>query len=294
MNGFINLLKPPGITSQSAVSLVRRLLGVRKAGHTGTLDPGAAGVLPVCIGRATKLARFVVDGTKEYIAELTLGARTDTLDSYGTVLERCEPRPVSEEDVRKAAARLTGEIRQRPPAYSAVKVDGRPLYRYARSGENRQADTRLITVDSFVLMRGYGRGPFVFQITCTKGTYVRVLLEDLARSLGQIGYTSFLERTRVGAFEVQGAVTFGEIEQQLQEGNLRFLVPPQDAVSGQMLELPPYLYDILISGAGIVASRVRGLHLSQEQVYRVFCRDEFFGMGAFDGTTLTLCARVHL
>lgn len=278
------------MSSQSAVCAVRRILNGSKAGHTGTLDPGAAGVLPVCVGRATKLARFLVDGTKEYVAELTLGVRTDTLDSYGTVIERRAPRFVSVAEVEDAASHLTGQVRQRPPAYSAVKINGRPLYSYTRNGDVKEAPERTVTVDEFKLVRGFGRGPFVFRIVCSKGTYVRVLMEDLARTLGEIGTTTFLERTRVGQFHAEDAVTFSEIEKDAEA----CLIAPQNAVQGKELVLPRYLYDILASGARILPEKVQGLDLSEGELYRVFCREEFFGMGMLEDGALTLCARVHL
>lgn len=294
MNGVVNLLKPPDMTSQSAVTRLKRILDVRKAGHAGTLDPGAAGVLPVCVGRATKLVRFLMDGTKEYIAELTLGTSTDTLDSWGIALERSRPHPVSIDAVESACRKFTGKIEQVPPAYSAIKVKGRPMYSYAREGVEVPRQVRSVVVKRFDLLRGYGAGPFLFRIECSKGTYVRVLLADVAAELGQVGCTTLLVRTRVGPFQSDTAWTFDEIEDEVSRHATGFLIAPQDAVRGTGLVLPPHLYDILASGGRIDPGRVHGLALREEEIYRVFCRDEFFGIGEYDGKALALTARIKL
>lgn len=294
MNGVVNLLKPPGMTSQKAVSHVRRILGVKKAGHAGTLDPEACGVLPVCLGRATKLSGFLTDGSKEYIAELTLGAKTDTLDSWGRVLEKEEPRAVREGDVIRAAARFTGPIMQTPPAYSAVKIDGKALYQYARSGKDVRAAARPVEVYELELLRGYGKGPFLFRIRCSKGTYVRVLLADIAEDLGQCGYTSFLLRTGAGRFRIENASTFQELEEDAAREKRRLVISCEDASPGVRLEIPAYLYRILETGGRILPEKVRGLEVEAGTLYAVWCRGEFFGVGELDGPRLVLRARIKV
>lgn len=293
--GVVNLLKPPGMTSQNAVSHVKRILGVSKAGHAGTLDPEACGVLPICIGRATKYSRFLTDGSKEYIAELTLGRKTDTLDSWGSVVCETAPAAVSGQEVRAAASQFTGKIMQVPPAYSAVKIDGKPLYRYARNGEKAAAAARPIEVHAIELLRGHGTGPFLFRIRCSKGTYVRVLLSDIAETLGQTGYTSFLIRTCAGRFRIEDACTFAELEADAaDEGTGSLVLGAGDASPGVRLDVPAYLFRILETGSRILPEKVRGLRIEPGVLYAVFCSGEYFGVGEFDGTGLVLRARIRV
>lgn len=294
MNGVLNLLKPPGMTSQTAVTCVKRILGSHKAGHAGTLDPDAAGVLPVCVGRATKLSRFLMADRKQYISELTLGIRTDTMDSSGRVIERRPAGAVSLGDLRRVLDGLTGPLEQTPPAFSAVKVDGKPLYRHAREGSDVIARPRTVQIYEIELLEGFGDGPFLFRVECSKGTYIRVLMEQIAEGLGQIGCTTCLIRTRVGSFDIRDAWTLPELELAVDTGRTDFLLAPERAAPGEELILPDYLYDILASGARILPERVRGLTVFEGQLYRVFCRGEFFGVGEYDGAGLVLQARVRV
>lgn len=287
MTGVVNLLKPPGMTSQNAVSNVKRILGVKKAGHAGTLDPAACGVLPICLGRATKLASYLTAARKEYVAELTLGCSTDTLDSTGTVLRTTIPRPFSTQEIEKVLESFRGRTVQTVPSYSAVKVAGRPLYEYARKGMSVPVKTREIEIDALELVQGTGVGPFLFRVTCSKGTYVRSLLADIADRLGQAGYTSFLMRTRCGSFEVQNAVTFSELES---ESGGSLVMSAERAAPGEKLVLPAYLYRLLRNGVRIIPDKVPGLRIDMGKLYSVSCAGEFFGLGEYDGTELILRA----
>lgn len=294
LNGTINFLKPPGITSQEAVSRIKRLLGVRKAGHAGTLDPGACGVLVVCVGRATKMVSYIMGEAKEYVAELVLGTATDTLDSYGTVTGHgCPRRSLAE--VQKVLSEFTGTVQQRVPAYSAVKVGGRPLYAYARHGREIERPERVINVHELEILKHPQEGVFRFRVRCSKGSYVRVLLTDIALRLGTCGYVSFLERTACGERIVQEAVTLSEMEQAVHAGNqTSFLCRPEESVSFPRLEFPLYLHAVLQSGAAIDLQRVAGAAPKEGRPYRVFCGDEFFGIGESVGNQLRLTARVRI
>jgi len=211
MDGFINLLKPPGMTSSDAVVKVRRLLprGTR-VGHGGTLDPDAAGVLPVCVGRGTRLFDYLIDKRKTYVAEGCLGIETDTQDATGQVVARAEVQ-AGEAEIRAAMARLTGDILQVPPMYSAVKRDGRRMYELARKGEAVALAPRPARVDAFEYLRATGPNRFLARIECGKGVYVRTLLHDLGRMLGCGAHMAFLLRTRAGAFDIEAAVTLEEL-----------------------------------------------------------------------------------
>ena len=205
MDGIINVNKPTGMTSHDVVYRLRRILGVKKIGHTGTLDPDASGVLPMCVGKATKLADYLTATDKQYRAELSLGAFTDTQDASGEVLERFDVN-VTEKQLRDVLCEFVGEIEQIPPMYSALKVDGKKLYELARRGQEVARRPRSITIHALELLEGEG-ADWTIRVRCSKGTYVRTLCHDLGRALGCGGCMSSLRRTRAGSFTLAQAVT---------------------------------------------------------------------------------------
>ena len=211
MDGFINLLKPPGMTSSDAVVKVRKLLprGVR-VGHGGTLDPDAAGVLPICVGRGTRLFDYLIDKRKTYVAEACLGIETDTQDATGSAVAR-SPVRAGDGEIRAAMEKLTGDILQVPPMYSAVKRDGRRMYDLARKGEAVELEARPARVDAFEYLRETGPDRVLVRIECGKGVYVRTLIHDLGRLLGCGAHMAFLLRTQAGAFDIEGAATPEEL-----------------------------------------------------------------------------------
>jgi tRNA pseudouridine55 synthase len=202
--GLLLVDKPAGITSHDAVDAVRRALGTRKVGHAGTLDPLATGLLLVGVGRATRLLRFLGYLDKEYEGTGRLGEETDTLDADGRMV-RTAVVDVSDEDVREAARALVGEIEQRPPAFSAVKVGGRRLYTAARRGEPVEAEPRRVRVEAFDVLRFDGRD-FEFRVTCSSGTYVRSLVAAVGDRVGCGAHLVRLVRIRIGPFRVEEAV----------------------------------------------------------------------------------------
>jgi tRNA pseudouridine55 synthase len=203
-DGLLLIDKPAGITSHDAVDEVRRALSVRKVGHAGTLDPMATGLLVMGVGRATRLLRFLGELDKEYVGTARLGEETDTLDADGRVA-RTTAVEVSAEEVRRAMSELTGEVEQRPPAYSAVKVGGRRLHRAARAGKPIEAPPRVVRVEAFELV-GFDGRDVEFRVTCSSGTYVRVLAADLGSGLGSGAHLVRLVRTRFGPFRLEDAV----------------------------------------------------------------------------------------
>lgn len=204
-DGLLLIDKPPGITSHDAVDVLRRVLGVRKVGHAGTLDPMATGLLVVGVGRATRLLRFLSDLPKEYEGSGELGTETDTMDATGTV-QHSSPVDVSDEQLREAMAALVGEVWQRPPAYSAVKVGGRRLHRLAREGRPVEGSPRRVLVEAFELTSRRGTA-FDFRVVCSAGTYVRALVADVGRAVGSGAHLSRLVRTRIGPFTLAEATT---------------------------------------------------------------------------------------
>lgn len=212
--GIINLIKPPGMTSFDVVSFVRRVLRIKKAGHTGTLDPAAAGVLPVCLGRATKIIPYIPEEEKEYIGELTLGLVTDTLDAEGTILKKNDDwKGFSKEEIREAFSFFRGEIEQIPPMYSALHHKGKRLYELAREGKKVEREPRRVEIKEINIL-GIELPRIRFQVTCSRGTYIRSLVSDIGTRLGCGAHLSFLIRTGSGPFKIAEGVTLEELKKE--------------------------------------------------------------------------------
>lgn len=229
--GALNVLKPPGMTSHDVVDVLRRLTGVRRIGHTGTLDPGASGVLVLCVGRATRIAEFLSDQPKGYRAEFTFGVETDSGDAYGAVVGGSDASGLTAGALEEALAEFVGVIHQVPPMVSAVRRSGRRLYEHARRGETVEVAPRQVTIHESRLLE-FVPGPHataLVQVECSKGTYVRALASDLGRRLGVGGHASFVLRTRVGRFTLDSSLTLEELSSV--EDLSRFLVPPDEALS---------------------------------------------------------------
>lgn len=210
MHLIINLNKPSGITSQQAVARIKKILGVKKAGHAGTLDPLATGVLLVCLNEATKVARFLQDMQKRYRVRLKLGQRTDTYDSEGTITEERDISSVTVDDIRETVSMFYGRITQKPPMYSAVKVGGEPLYKLARKGLEIERDDRMVEIYDLEIKDI--DIPFVdLEILCSKGTYVRTLSDDIGMRLNTGAHVVSLERTAIGFFCIRDSARFEDI-----------------------------------------------------------------------------------
>ena len=217
-HGVINVLKPPGLTSHDVVGMVRRVVGTKRVGHTGTLDPAAAGVLPICINQATRLVEYLQAGTKEYTAEITFGYETDTLDAEGKVLYTGESSHINLDNLRHALDNFRGEIEQTPPLYSAIKKDGKKLYELAREGaEDVEIPTRRVTISRLMVSRFVPGDEStlpraMLRIECSGGTYIRSLIRDIGRALGTFATMTFLVRTRSGSFDLNEAHTLEQIQ----------------------------------------------------------------------------------
>ena len=223
--GIVNVLKPPGMTSSNVVSDVRRLFGLKRVGHTGTLDPGAAGVLPICLNRATRLFDYLVDKEKEYIAELAFGSCTDTQDSYGRVIKTSD-QMVDEHALRSLLPAFFGEQTQIAPKYSALKSGGKALYELARSGQEVPERVRPVTIHTLELLAKTGENRYLLRIGCSRGTYIRTLCEDIGARLGVCAHMSFLLRTASGAFRVEDAYSIEELSKLKEQGRLLESVVP--------------------------------------------------------------------
>ena len=219
LEGVLVVHKEAGWTSHDVVAKVRRLLGGSKVGHAGTLDPSATGVLPILVGRATRIAEYLINWDKEYRAVLRLGETTDTQDATGQVLNRVDPCEVTEDVLQTVIARFRGVQQQLPPMYSAVKVGGQPLYKAARAGRTVDRVERSIAIHQLEIVAVHGRD-VVMRIVCSKGTYVRTLCADIGQALRVGGHLYALERRRVGPLSIEQAVTIDQVAGHLATGTL--------------------------------------------------------------------------
>lgn len=210
-NLVINLNKPKDISSQQAVIKVKKIFAVRKAGHAGTLDPIATGVLIVCLNEATKITRFLSDLDKEYVVRLKLGERTDTYDITGRILEKIDCFSLKEVDIHKGIKNFIGQIRQTPPMYSAIKIDGQPLYKLARMGIEMRVPERTVIIHGIDLM-GLNLPYLDLKVSCSKGTYIRTLCDDVGKALGVGAHMVSLERTRIGSFRIEDSISIEELK----------------------------------------------------------------------------------
>ncbi len=229
MDAILNINKPRGITSFGVVAKLRKLTGVRKIGHAGTLDPEAVGVLPVCLGRATRLIEFLADARKTYRAEIELGTITDTYDAAGTVIERRDASDITLEKVEAALDQFRGLIQQTPPMYSAVKHQGKPLYELARAGITIERKSRPAQIDSIEILDW--QPPVVtIKVECGKGTYIRSLAYDLGQALGCGGTLKSLVRLSYGPFDIKDAISLPRLEEAFCHGYWTHYVYAIDAV----------------------------------------------------------------
>jgi len=217
VNGILLLDKPSGLTSNAALQKVKQLYRARKAGHTGSLDPLASGLLPVCLGEATKVSAFLLDADKHYWVSCKLGERTTTADAEGEVIESRPVNGVTEKQLREVMNGYLGDIEQIPPMYSAVKHKGQRLYKLARQGVEVEREPRQITIHEMTLL-GYESPLAEIDVRCSKGTYVRTLVEDIGEDLGCGAHVADLRRLGVGPYDASGMVTCEELEECLAEG----------------------------------------------------------------------------
>lgn len=230
ITGLLLLDKPPGMTSNAALQQVKRLFAARKAGHTGSLDPIATGMLPLCLGEATKLSTFLLKAEKMYRVTARFGSKTDTGDAAGKTIAETTQRPEDRSQLRAVLNRFTGEIEQVPPMYSALKHKGKRLYELARAGQTVERASRRIRIRRFELEE-YSQSEPVFLVACGSGVYIRTLIEDVAEAIGSLAHVSALRRLGVAPFDESGMVTMEQIEAGAGEGysTLQALLLPADA-----------------------------------------------------------------
>lgn len=263
LNGIVVINKEKGYTSHDVVNVVRKALGTRKVGHTGTLDPNASGVLPICVGKSTKACDLITFSDKEYIAEVRLGITTDTYDIWGNVISECDVN-ITKEELLCAISHFTGEISQIPPMYSAIKQNGKKLYELARQGIEVERKARKITIYECELLEFLG-DVFKIRVSCSKGTYIRSLCYDIGEYLGCGASMTSLIRTRSSVFTLDGAYTLDELKKMAEEKGPKAVLSAVDMVFDMYpkAQITDIVRDRLLNGA---LSRV-GLSVGTYRVY---------------------------
>ena len=293
MNGFFNILKPTGMSSAAVVAVMRRLTGEKRIGHAGTLDPEAAGVLPIMAGKAARLFDYLTDKEKEYVAVCAFGSRTDTQDATGEVIERGNAYP-DREAILRAAGELTGDIRQKPSMYSAIKVGGKPLYLRARKGEIIEVPERTVHIESIEVLRDMPDHGTEIRVRCGKGTYIRTLCEDIGKKCGCPAHMRSLLRTRSGAFTMDEALTLDEAVKLAEAGELKKRMLPPDYPLGHLprIDVPPRFGKKVINGAKIPSDERGSGSIPEGTTVRVYLNGEFWGIAIRQGSELAWKAQI--
>lgn len=227
LNGVINFYKEKGQTSFKAVHQLKRILSVQKIGHTGTLDPLAQGVLPVCLGKATRTSMYIMDSTKEYLCTMKLGFETDTLDLEGNITRQSKTEIYDEKRIKNCLKTFIGDTMQIPPAYSAIKINGKKLYQYARNNQEIEIKARPVHIDQIIL-KNFDKDEISFLVTCEKGTYIRSLCRDIGYGLNSYGTMTELIRQKTGKFSIDNAHTLEDIIKHVESGTVNSIVENAD------------------------------------------------------------------
>ena len=284
MNGFLNILKPPGMTSAAVVAVVRRLTGEKRVGHAGTLDPEASGVLPIMVGKAARLFDYLVDKQKSYVAEVAFGQATDTQDATGRVVAVGDNYPTRAQ-VEEAALKLTGDIWQRPSIYSAIKQDGVAMYERARRGEEVEVPLRQVHVESIRVSQEMPNHGYLMTIHCGRGTYIRSICHDMGEMLDCPAHMRFLLRSMSGAFDLSTAMTLEEVKALAKSGELGQHLLPLDAPLQHMPQVNvPHQLDKQVRNG--VKLPLINRHLAEGEAARVYMNGHFWGIVARQGKYL--------
>ena len=282
MNKIVNIIKPTGMTSHDVVSAVRKILNIKKVGHTGTLDPDASGVLPICIGKATKVSELILNKDKSYICELTLGINTDTYDSSGEILEKFDVE-VDEQKIKNAFDTQSGEINQFPPIYSALKVNGKKMCDLARSGKSDEIvlKSRKVNIKDINIL-SINHNKIMFYVKCSKGTYVRSICYDIGKELGCGGHMSFLLRTSSGKFNLENGITLEQLQEYKENNTLDKYLYDIDYVLSNLnyVQIHQNAYKYYTNGGVIDNKRfIQQNFNNEDELVRVYCNGEFLGTG---------------
>lgn len=272
LKGILNVNKEKGISSARVVSLVRRALNMKKVGHTGTLDLEASGVLPIVIGKATRVSDYMMTKDKVYETELILGAKTDTLDAAGEIIEKSD-KVVTKEEFLQAMETFKGEIDQIPPMYSALKVNGKKLYDFAREGIEIERKKRKVNIYDIELL-DFAFPKATIRVTCSKGTYIRTLVDDIGEKLGSLAYVNELARVRVGELDIKESIKSQDLLEIPKEDLINKLYPIDTALKDfDKIILDRKYLDNLVNGQIVEVDKNYG------KIIRVYAGDDFIGLG---------------
>lgn len=279
MNGILLIDKPKDYTSHDIVAIVKKI-SKEKVGHTGTLDPIATGVLPLLIGKATGISKYLINHDKTYVATLKLGIKTDTADSEGKVIEEKEVLELSDEDIIKVLNSMIGKQTQIPPMYSAIKVNGKKLYEYAREGKTVEVKARNIEIYNMKLLKlNIAEEEIVFEVSCSKGTYIRTVCEEIAKRLNTVGYMKELRRIKVGEFDIKDTVNIEEIknnENLLQE---KLISIEEFFKNKTKIELTDKELELFLNGVKLNENY-------EDEIYRVYNKNKFIGLGSIENKNI--------
>ena len=277
MDGVIIINKQKNFTSHDVVNVIRKKLNIKKVGHTGTLDPNATGVLPILVGKATKISKYLIEHDKTYIATIKLGEKTDTGDSEGQVIEeKLVPTDLKKEDINNVLQIFLGKQKQVPPMYSAIKINGKKLYEYAREGKEVKLEAREIEIYKIQLLE-YKNSKIKFEVECSKGTYIRTLCEDIAKKLGTVGYMEELQRTKVNNFKIGDSVLLDDITLENVEENL--IKIEEVFKEKDKIELDNKKLELFLNG-------VKLTYDLPKDIYRIYNNKQFIGIGIVENKLL--------
>ncbi len=277
-DGVIIINKPKGYTSHDVVNILRKKLNTKKVGHTGTLDPNATGVLPILVGTGTKISKYLMEHKKTYIATLKIGKKTNTGDSEGNVIqEDLEYRIVSYQEIEKVLKSFLGKQEQIPPMYSAIKINGKKLYEYARSGEKVEIKPREIEIYNIELKSINGQDEIVFEVECSKGTYIRTLCEDIAKKIGTVGYMKELQRTSINEFNISKSISLDELENINVEEKI---ISIEEIFNDyKRIDLNDRKLELFLNGVQLT-------HDLEDGLYKIYNNNVFIGLGIINNKLL--------
>lgn len=274
MDGLLIINKPKGYTSHDIVNIVKKQLNITKVGHAGTLDPNATGVLPVLIGNATKISKYLIEHDKVYIAELKLGEKSSTGDLEGEIIEKKSVPKLNEDQIKDTLKLFLGKQQQIPPMYSSIKINGKKAYEYARKGLKVEMEPREIEIMNISLIK-FQDNIITFKVKCSKGTYIRVLCEDIAKSLGTVGLMKELCRIKVNEFDIKNSVTLNDIK----NGNVQVINIEEIFKLQSCIKLNNRETKLFLNGVKLSNNKLDGL-------YRVYNNNVFLGLGIVSNNLL--------
>lgn len=279
MNGILLINKPKDYTSHDIVAVIKRLTN-EKVGHTGTLDPNATGVLPLLVGKATGLSKYLINHDKIYIATLKLGIKTDTADGEGNVIEEKEIPNINEEKINHIFKEMLGEQNQVPPMYSAIKINGKKLYEYARSGRTVEIEPRKITIYDMKLVE-YNKtnNEIIFKISCSKGTYIRTVCENVSEKLNTVGYMKELERLKVGEFSIENSVGIEQIKEDPSIIEQNIITIEKFFNNKKNINLTEKELNIFLNGGKLTK-------ILENDIYNIYVKEKYIGIGRIENNNL--------